>query len=136
MTDEIMAFVLERMVAEREHRRPRCYGVSSDALTLYALGKGPRPQTPGRPDREGGGSWRGDEVGRDYPHDEADLRACELTYAMAPAVLKVSMAPVLDEFRAWVREGKNRYGEKVHEPRESGGANTITLKTRDGEVRL
>jgi hypothetical protein len=136
MSDEIMEFVLERMKAQREHRRPRCYGISSDALTLYALGKGPRPQTPGRPDREGGATWTGSEVGRDYPHDESDLGACELTYAMAPEVVKVAMAPVLEEFRAWVREGKNRYGEKARDIRHGEGITSITFKTSQGEVHV
>lgn len=121
MGDAILAFVLERMTAQHEHRRPRCYGKSSDALTLYALGKGPRPQTPGRPDRAGGHSWSGAECGRDFPHDGGDLAACELTYEMAPAVLQRRMLPILVEFRAWVREGENRYGDKINEPMRAAG---------------
>lgn len=131
MSDEILDFVLERMKARWEHRRPRCYGISSDALTLFALGKGPRPTTPGRPDHDGGTSWSGSEVGRDYPHDEADLSACELTYAMAPEVVKIAMAPILEEFRAWVRKGKNRYGEPVHR-----GSSGITFTTTTSEIQL
>lgn len=137
MSDETLDFVLERMTAQREHRRPRCWGISSDALTLYALGKGPRPQTPGRPERPGGSTWQGSEVGSDYPHDEDDLRACELTYAMAPAHLQIIMLPVLKEFQAWVREGKNRYGEKVREPRkDNSGTTGMTFRTSQGEVHI
>lgn len=132
MSEDILEFVLDRMAAERERRTPRCWGMSSDALTLYALGKGPRPEVPGRPDRPGGRSWRSSEVGQNYPHDESDLRACELTYAMAPESVQVVMLPVLNEFQAWVREGKNRYGEMVGTPRAGG----MTFRTKDAEIDL
>lgn len=134
--EEILDFVLERMVAHRERREPRCWGISSDALALYALGKGPRPEVPGRPDSPGGGSWHGSQVGREYPHDESDLRACEATYAMAPESLQVVMLPVLQEFQAWVREGLNRYGEKVREPRRGSGITGMTFRTSDAEVHI
>ena len=103
-------WITDRMMAHREHRRPRCWGISSDAMALYGLGKGPRPTVPGTPTRPGGQSWRGEECGSDHPHDEADLKACELTYEMAPVIAQIAMLPVLEEFRGWVREGRNRYG--------------------------
>lgn len=80
---------------------------------LYALGEGPRPQTPGTPDTPAGRGWTGEECGRDYPHDEGDLRACELSYAFAPSELAERMLPVLREFRAWVRYDVNRHGVKI-----------------------
>lgn len=96
------------MLARQQNRHPRCWGISSDALALYALGYGPRPQTPGW--SETGSSWSGDECGQNYPMDQADLDACELTYSMAPVAAKIRMLPVLEEFRRWVNEGLNRYG--------------------------
>jgi len=102
-------FLTARMLAERQHRNPRCYGISSDALALYGLSAGPRPQTPGWSNGYGR-SWSGDECGTDYPHDKSDLLACELTYEMAPPHVQMRMLPVLEEFRRWVNDGLNRYG--------------------------
>lgn len=131
MSNEVLEFVLARDKARANHERPRCYGVSSDALVLYALGQGPRPTVPGRPETENGGSWRGKECGFSYPHDEADLAACERSYDMAPPSLQAIMLPVLDEFRAWVREGRNRYGEQV--PSRTGG---VMFSGSGFEVRI
>lgn len=129
---EVLDFVLAREAATAKHERPRCYGVSSDALTLYALGKGERPLIPGTPSSSTGGSWHGDECGRNYPHDESDLAACELTYEMAPDQVREIMLPVLDEFRRWVREGVNRHGVKLREPRSGG----MSLHGPGFEVRI
>ncbi len=103
-------FLTARAVAEHLREYPRCYGRSSNALALYALGVARRPQVPGTPTHEGGHSWFGDQCGSDYPLDEYDLAACERTFKMAPAHLRDRMSPVLDEFTAWVRERRNRHG--------------------------
>jgi hypothetical protein len=103
-------FVIARAQARRFGGQ-RCYGLSSDALAMYALGFGERPQVPGTPTSPH--FWTGDECGQDYPADEDDLAACERTYAMAPPHLRERMAPVLEEFRGWVRERRNRHGEVV-----------------------
>lgn len=104
-------FVLARVLAEQRYDQPRCYGLSSNALAMYALGRGPRPQVPGKPTSRG--RWDDDECGRHYPHDKDDLAACQRTYDMAPPHLKERMAPVLEEFRGWVLERRNRHGEVV-----------------------
>lgn len=106
---EALEFITRRLAAERRHTDPRCYGRSSDALALYGVGSGPRPLIPGRETTRG--FWQGDECGTDYPLDESDLRACELTYEMAPSWAQDRMLPVLEEFRRWVRGGINRHGE-------------------------
>jgi hypothetical protein len=85
-------FVLARSEAERNHVYPRCWGISSNALAVYALGRGPHP----------------DRV-CDFPYDEDDLAACERTYEMAPPHLRERMTPVLEQYRAWVR--RNRRGQ-------------------------
>lgn len=128
-----------RMNAERKFLEPRCWGRSSDAMALYGLGEGPRPTIPGRMTAQiemgrrwafstkAGGSWSGDECGRDYPADMSDLNACERTYEMAPLWVQERMRPVLEEFRQWVLHGVNRYGERIqagatwgtHEPARS-----------------
>ena len=110
---DVLDFLRLRDTARRVRSNPRCYGVSSDALAAFALGWAPRPLAPGRPQNQSpyGTVWIGDEMGIDYPHDEDDLAACELTYQMAPARIQERMLPVLEEFRAWVRQGVNRYGE-------------------------
>lgn len=90
---------------------PRRTGLSSDALVAYALGTGERPSTPGNPD--GYRRWSGDERGSNYPADKSDLLACVLTYESAPADLRAVMAPVMDEFRAWVLHSVNRHGVVV-----------------------
>lgn len=107
----IASFLAARMAAKQSRREPRCWGISSDALALYGVGVGPRPTVPGRP--ESPGCWRGDEVGRHFPHDEGDLMACEITYGMAPPEARKRMLPVLEELERWVRHGENRYGEGV-----------------------
>lgn len=106
-------FIAYRALARSDYKQPRCYGMSSDALALYAVGIGPRPTVPGRPSSPGGRVWKDEECGRDYPHDEADLAACQRTFDMAPAHLRERMRPVLDEFTGWVRERRNRYGEVI-----------------------
>jgi len=103
-------FLAKRMLARQQHRHPRCWGISSDALALYGVGGGPRPQTPGWAASLSGRSWSGSECGDNYPHDEGDLLACELTYEMAPPRAQIRMLPVLKEFRRWVTQGINRYG--------------------------
>lgn len=124
-------FVTARMEAQRKHYRPRCWGRSSDALMMYGLGKGPRPILPGRTAEQiqvyesgerfvfstrGGYSLHGDNCGTEYPHDIDDLNACERTYEMAPPWVQERMLPVLLEFRSWVLEGRNRYGEVICPP--------------------
>lgn len=75
-----------RRAYEQIHRfRPRRYGVSSNALTDYALGLRPEP---------------GIAL---YPLDQDDLDACERTYATAPADLQLVMLPVLEKYRSAVR---------------------------------
>ena len=65
-------------------REERCTGLSSDALTLYALRLDEEPQQ------------------RNYPSDHGDLDACERTYQMAPADLQERMLPVLEKYRIHV----------------------------------
>ena len=114
--DQVQAeldFLAARARAEHLRDRASDVGLSSQAMLLYALGLLDRPRAPGRGTRgHGYRSWSGAECGHDYPSDEDDLGRCERTYAAAPAHLQPRMLPVLDEFRAWVREGLNRYGEK------------------------
>lgn len=112
MTDGRM-FLLDQMLASERHERPRWYGMSSQALVKFAAGMGPRPRTPGHPSRPGGAMWLNEECGENYPHDMADLDACELAYKKAPAWMQRKMLPVLREFRDWVLDGKNRYGDVV-----------------------
>ena len=105
-------FLLDRATAEHLRLRPGDVGVSSQALLLYALGSIRRPRVPGRSTRgHGYRTWSGDECGHDYPYDEDDLGRCERTYAVAPKHLQERMLPVLEEFRAWVLQRRNRYGE-------------------------
>lgn len=85
-----LEFVLARTSAAVAHRLPRCYGLSSDALAFFALGKRDEPT-----------EW-------DYPMDPSDLAACQMTYDMAPAHLKPVMLPVLAKMRGYVAE---RYPE-------------------------
>jgi hypothetical protein len=79
-------FLIERMLAEKAHKQPRCYGISSDAMALYAVGLRDKPQFD------------------EFPHDQGDLDACELTYKMAPGSLQLGdrMTPLLEEYRAFV----------------------------------
>lgn len=83
MTEEHRTFVLARE-DNRIAGGPRCTGISSDGLTLYAVGLQAEPGLQG------------------YPSDGWDLQACERTYAMAPADLQVRMLPILEKFRAHV----------------------------------
>ena len=110
---QALQFMIERDRARQRVGAPRCVGVSSDALAMYGIGHGERPTVPGTPDTPGGMSWRGDEVGQNYPHDIGDLLACQITYAMAPAWMRERMLPVLEEFEGWVRHRRNRYGETL-----------------------
>ncbi len=71
---------------------PRCTGRSSDALAHYGLGWRGAPITPTDP----------------RPYDEGDLRACQLTYALAPVWAQLRMRPVLDDFEAWVAHDRDR----------------------------
>ncbi len=105
VAEEALAFVRDRQML-RHTDVPRCWGKSSDALALYAIG-GPEPTE------------------RDYPSDHSDLDACERTYRMAPPRLAERMQPVLDKYRAhiasraamgrWV--GESRLGRWVGESR-------------------
>lgn len=95
MNDELaleLEFVLSRVLAENAHRLPRCYGISSDALALFALGK------------------RDEPTRAVYPMDPSDLAACQLTYNMAPTHLQPKMLPALQRMRAYVAE---RYPREV-----------------------
>lgn len=105
-------WLADRIVLKRG-RVTRWTGRSSDALAIYALGRGPRPQAPGHPDRPGGMCWHSEECGRGDPMDESDLLACTITYLTAPDDLKPRMAPVLAEMERWVWHGINRHGEKL-----------------------
>jgi hypothetical protein len=107
------AFLAKRMRHRRGDLAVRCTGVSSDALALYGVEEGPRPYTPGTPESPDAHSWRGEECGHDYPHDDGDLLACELTYLMAPKWAQARMLAVLEEFERWVWHGVNRHGDKV-----------------------
>jgi hypothetical protein len=80
-----LEFILARLEAERNHVYPRCWGISSNALALYAIRRGRRPARS------------------EFPSDKDDLGACERTYEMAPPHLQERMLPVLEEFRAAVR---------------------------------
>ena len=111
--ERVAAFLAARMRAEQRLQEPRCWGISSDALALYGVGQGERPTVPGWTNKPGVLAWTGSECGRGYPHDEGDLMACEITYAMAPREVRERMLPVLEEFERYVRRGINRYGEPV-----------------------
>ena len=85
MTDDHRKFFLAREdQRNRFWRQERCTGLSSDALTLYAIGLDEEPQL------------------RNYPRDHGDLDACERTYQMAPADPQERMLPVLEKYRARV----------------------------------
>lgn len=84
--EQELHFITERMTAHREYREPRCWGISSDALALWAVKGGEEPAE------------------RDYPSDTSDLMACILTYRMAPDHLRDRMKPVLDKYAAHVEE--------------------------------
>lgn len=122
-TDATAAWLAARMVARSRHEEPRCWGISSDALAAYGAGHGPRPTTPGKPSEApspNAGRWTCEEAGYCYPHDVGDLNACERTFAMAPDHAKFRMRPVLDEFRAYVLDGLDRYGDPAHMGRAWG----------------
>ena len=79
-------FYILREESRARHQRPRCTGISSDALTNYSMG------LAGAPDKS------------QYPADRGDLAACELTYEMAPDRLQRIMLPVLESYRTHVTE--------------------------------
>jgi hypothetical protein len=81
---EHLLFFARRAYEQIHGLRPRRYGVSSDALTDYALGMRPEPGVAL------------------YPADQADLDACERTYATAPVDLQQRMLPVLEKYRSAV----------------------------------
>lgn len=117
-TDHAVFDMARRVMDERLRRgRMRCVGVSSDALTAWAFGRGPEPLVPGTPVRPLGTSWTGEETGRDYPHDLADLDACRLTVALAAALgvehdVQRRFDDKLDEFVMWVVHRRDRYGQR------------------------
>lgn len=114
--DATAAWLAARMVARQQRERPRCWGVSSDALALYGAGYGPRPEIPGAPAEAtpNSGRWTPQEAGRSYPLDVDDLNACERTVAMAPEGPRRRMAPVLEQFRSYVLDGRDRHGNPAH----------------------
>lgn len=83
---EHLLFYARRAYEQVHGLRPRRYGVSSNALTDYALGLRPEPGTAL------------------YPKDKGDLEACELTYETAPADLQPLMLPVLEKYQVYVWE--------------------------------
>lgn len=87
---EALSFLAARRNSKERGDRPRCTGVSSDALAWYAVGQAHRPTE------------------RQFPVDPSDLQACEITYAMAPPFLRKRMKDVLAEYRAHVAK---RYPE-------------------------
>jgi len=88
-------------------------GVSSDALVCHAVGVLDRPRSPGWTETEGAWWWRGDECDWNCPHDAGDLARCEHAYEIAPPHLQERMLPVLEEFRRYVNDRLNRYGQPV-----------------------
>lgn len=104
----------------------RLCGMSSDAMTSYAYGVGPRPRTPGTPSGQHSGAWSGDECGRNYPYDTDDLGACHETVRLAQALnatgipaMRIAddvmerMVTVFVEFWLWVVAGVNRHGVHI-----------------------
>lgn len=90
--EQELHFITERMAAERSRREPRCWGISSDTLALWAVRGGEEPTE------------------YNYPSDTSDLMACVLTYRMAPKHLQERMKPVLDKFTEYVEK---RYPESM-----------------------
>jgi len=82
----VAAFLADRLHCQVARARDRCWGISSDALSLYGVRGGPEPS-------------RGQ-----YPADRGDLAACERTYLMAPDEVRERMLPVLEKYRAYVAE--------------------------------
>lgn len=83
---EHLLFYARRAYEQIHGLRPRRYGVSSNALTDYALGLRPEP---------------GIAL---YPLDQADLDACERTYATAPSDLQPLMLPLLERYRVRIAD--------------------------------
>lgn len=81
-----MALLTARHLAQERHDDKRCWGISSDALTYFALGLAGEPSVSS------------------YPVDKDDLRACERTYRMASKRLQKRMLPVLRKYRRHVKE--------------------------------
>ena len=85
---EVVAWL--RLRTQHGHGIDRFCGISSDALTEYALG-GP---VPGE---------------HQFPHDLDDLAACERTFATAPKHLRVRMEAVLLRYRLNVHDNIVRW---------------------------
>lgn len=113
--NKVSDLLARRMLAQQRRDQPRCWGRSSDALALYAVGAGRRPRTPGVPDSQGpsGFSFRGENTDWRCPSDPSDLLACELTYEMGDEAEQERMLPALIEFRSWVLDGITRTGDVV-----------------------
>ena len=77
-------FYILREESRDKYQSPCCTGISSDALTNYALGMSGAPKNG------------------QFPYDRGDLGACELTYQMAPPRLKEIMHPILNGYRKHV----------------------------------
>lgn len=116
---DALSFMVARAQAKTGRSEFRCWGISSDALALFAVAGGDPPTAPGRPEHEPTeehpypASWHGAECSHSGPYDPSDLAACERTYLMAPDDLRERMAPVLLEFQRWVLDGINRHGQKI-----------------------
>jgi hypothetical protein len=78
-------FYILREESRTKYQSPRCTGISSDALTNYALGMSGAPKNG------------------QFPSDRGDLDACELTYRMAPLRLKEIMFHALRDYRLHVQ---------------------------------
>ena len=94
-TDAELRFMILREESRGQWGRPRCTGRSSDALARFGLGYGEKPTE-----------------NNDYPHDGADLDACERTYAMAPTHVQAKMRPVLLAYRVYVYERLASYARE------------------------
>lgn len=90
-TDEREFYIL-REESRAKRLLLRCTGISSDALTNYALGLAGAPKNG------------------QFPFDRGDLASCERTYEMAPPRLKEIMLPILDKYRKQVAA---RYSAKA-----------------------
>lgn len=106
--DATSAWLARRMLAKAAREQPRCWGISSDAMVLTALGEG-RPELS------------------DYPRDVGDLNACERTFAMAPDMMKWRMKPVLDDYREHVAEMVGAAAMRRWVPGDQVTAETVAL---------
>jgi len=98
-------FHLARIAAKTDRDMDRCWGMSSDALLLFASGG---PEVPLRR----------------YPFDAADLNACVRMWVMAPLHLRTKMDNTLDKM---VHKVAGRY------PDAAVAAKTI-IDTSRGEI--